>query len=124
MLADLAWRTGVGVAIGWAALPLLVKVAKNARLASPSAYYRALVAALGIATALVFAPCVRGWTGLGADVPLIIPDVKWARPSSITFVADWVTPLIGSRTEPETTIPASLAVMKRCPPLSPNCGST
>jgi beta-lactamase regulating signal transducer with metallopeptidase domain len=110
VLVESAWRLGVGVALGWAALPLLVKLARRNRQAAPSVYYRALVAALGIATALLFAPAVRGWTGFGIELPLDMPGSTWADSAALRFGPEWVDPLLGSRQNPWSSLSLSSVI--------------
>jgi beta-lactamase regulating signal transducer with metallopeptidase domain len=110
MLAEVAWQLGVGAVLGWAALPLLVRLARRNRAAAPGAYYRTLVAALGIAAALSFTPLLRGLLGVGVELPLSLSAQPWGDMESITIVADWVSPLIGSRAEPWPTMPLARAL--------------
>jgi beta-lactamase regulating signal transducer with metallopeptidase domain len=107
MLVESAWRLGVGVALGWAALPLLVKLARRSRHAPPGVYYRALVATLAIATALLFAPALRGWTGLELELSLAMPGPAGSGARSIVFVPEWVDPLLGSRERPWSSLSLS-----------------
>lgn len=110
MLAEVSWQLGVGAVLGWAALPLLVRLARRNRAAAPGAYYRTLVAALGIAAALSFTPLLRGLSGVGVDLPLSLSAQPWGDMESITIVADWVSPLIGSRAESWPTMPLARAL--------------
>jgi beta-lactamase regulating signal transducer with metallopeptidase domain len=110
MLAEVSWQLGVGAVLGWAALPLLVRLARRNRAAAPAAYYRTLVAALGIAAALSFTPLLRGLLGVGVELPLSLSAQPWGDVDSITIVADWVSPLIGSRAEPWPTMPLARAL--------------
>lgn len=110
MLAEISRLLGVGALLGWAALPLLVRLARRSRVAAPAAYYRSLVAALGIAAALSFAPLARGMLGVRVGLPLLLTPEPWGGAASITLVADWVSPIIGSRAEPWPTMPLARAL--------------
>jgi beta-lactamase regulating signal transducer with metallopeptidase domain len=105
MVFEGAWRLGVGVALGWAALPFLVKLARRSRESSPADHYRALVAALAIATALVFAPLVRGWAGTLVELPAPGARGDGAGTSSVAFVTELVTPLLGTAGKPWPSMP-------------------
>jgi beta-lactamase regulating signal transducer with metallopeptidase domain len=105
MLAEACWQLGAGALLGWAALPLLVRLARRSRRAAPASYYRTLVAALGVAAALSFAPLLRGLSGVGVELPLLLTAQPWGDGETITLVADWVSPLIGSRSEPWPSMP-------------------
>jgi beta-lactamase regulating signal transducer with metallopeptidase domain len=105
MLAEACWQLGVGALLGWAALPLLVRLARLSRGAAPASYYRTLVAALGVAAALSFAPLLRGLSGVGVELPLLLTAQPWGDGETLTLVADWVSPLIGSRSEPWPSMP-------------------
>lgn len=93
-MAEAAFRLGLGAALAWAALPLFVRLARRSQQATPAAYYRALVVALGMATALVFAPLARAWAGIGIALPIVISDELWTGSGTVTFVAEWVTLLV------------------------------
>jgi hypothetical protein len=108
-MAETAWRLGLGVTLAWAALPLFVRLARRSQQASPAAYYRALVVALGMATALVLAPLARAWTGVGVALPIVISDELWAGSVTMTFVAEWVTPLLVPAKKPGSAVPLALA---------------
>jgi len=110
MLAEASWQLGAGALLGWAALPLLMRLARRSRRAAPASYYRTLVAALGVAAALSFAPLLRGVLGVGVELPLSLTAQPWGDVESITLVADWVSPLIGSRTEPWPSMPLARAL--------------
>src|SRR5688572_29372579 len=110
MLAEAAWQLGAGAVLGWGALPLLVRLARRSRQAAPAAYYRMLVTALGIAAALSFAPLLRGLLGTGVELPLALSAQPWGDVESITLVADWVSPLLGSRAEPWPSMPLARAL--------------
>jgi beta-lactamase regulating signal transducer with metallopeptidase domain len=104
MALETAWRVGIGVALGWAALPWLVMLARRSRSALPCLYYRALVAALGIATALIFLPLLRGL--LGSPVALrALGTGSAAEPSTVTFVTELVRPLLGAAENAWPTLP-------------------
>jgi beta-lactamase regulating signal transducer with metallopeptidase domain len=107
-VAEAAWRLGLGVALAWAALPLFVRLARRSQQASPAAYYRALVVALAMATALVLAPLARPWVGVGVRLPSVISDELWTGSSTMTFVAEWVTPLLVSAQKPGSAAPLAL----------------
>jgi len=87
---------GLGVALAWAALPLLLRLALRSRAAPPAEYYRALVTALGIAAALILLPLVRSWSGSTISLITLTADGDGSESSTVTFVAELVTPLIGS----------------------------
>ena len=108
VLTEVARQLGVGALLGWAALPLLVRLARRSRQSSPAAYYRALVAALAIAALLSLAPALRGLVGIAVELPLA--PQPWRDAESITLVADWVSPLIGSKAEPWTSMPLARAL--------------
>lgn len=110
MLAEASWQLGAGALLGWAALPLLVRLARRSRHAAPARYYRTLVAALGVAAALSFAPLLRGLSGVGVELPLSLTAPPWGDAETITLVADWVSPLIGSRSEPWPSMPLARAL--------------
>jgi beta-lactamase regulating signal transducer with metallopeptidase domain len=95
MVLEAAWRLGIGVALAWAALPWLVRLARRSRSALPAQYYRALCVALAIATALIFAPLMRGIFGSAVALRALRPSSA-AEPSSMTFVAELVSPLLGA----------------------------
>lgn len=106
-LLALSWQLGAGALLGWAALPLLGRLARLSRKAAPAAYYRVLVAALAIAAALAFAPLLRGMLGA---VELPLAQRAWGDVQPIVLVADWVSPLIGSHTEPWHDVPLARAL--------------
>jgi beta-lactamase regulating signal transducer with metallopeptidase domain len=108
LLTEVSRQLGVGALLGWAALPVLVRLARRSRQASPVAYYRALVAALAIAALLAFAPALRGLLGIAVQLPLA--PQPWRGAESITLVADWVSPLIGSQAQPWTSMPLARAL--------------
>lgn len=83
---------GLGVALGWGALPLLVKLARRSRQGTPAEQYRALVLSLVVAAMLVFAPLARGWAGTGVELAALGPSAS----SSVVFVAELVSPLLGA----------------------------
>jgi beta-lactamase regulating signal transducer with metallopeptidase domain len=109
VLVDLPWRWGAGALLGWAALPLLVRLARRSRQGAPAAYHRALVTALGIATALCLAPLLRGVLGTAIQLPAA-PPRPWPSVRSLLFVADWVGPMLGSAACPWPRLPFARAL--------------
>ncbi len=110
MVFEGAWRLGIGVALGWAALPLLVKIARRSRQSAPADHYRALVTALAIATALMFAPLVRGWAGTLVELPAPgAPGASYGS-SSVDFVAELVSPLLGAAGKTWPSMPLAQAL--------------
>jgi len=85
---------GMGVILAWAALPLLVRLARFSRGGHPSAYYRALVSALVIATSMFLLPWLRDAT------EGILDDVRtwrrsWVAVDSLRAASAWVAPWVG-----------------------------
>jgi beta-lactamase regulating signal transducer with metallopeptidase domain len=86
MALDLAARLGIGVLLAWAALPLFARLARRSCAAPPAEYYRALVAALCLATMLLFLPLVRAWS----STPVSQQAILQPQPHTVTFVAQLV----------------------------------
>jgi|GEM_PF-2983766 len=96
-------RLGIGVVLAWATLPLLVKLARRSRDAQPAVYYRALLAALAIATMLLFMPLVR--SASASVFSLLRPGSDVISSDSDVFVRELVGPLISSATNAWPALP-------------------
>ena len=85
---------GLGVILAWAALPLLVKLARWGRGGDPALYYRALVSALLIATIMFVLPWLRDATD-GALMDVRTWRRSWLAVDSLRAASAWVEPLVG-----------------------------
>src|SRR6185503_12329347 len=85
---------GLGVILAWAALPLLVRLARWGRGGDPAAYYRVLVSALLIATIMFVLPWLRDATE-GALMDVRTWRRSWVAVDSLRAASAWVEPLVG-----------------------------
>ena len=85
---------GLGVVLAWAALPLLVRLARWGRGGDPAAYYRALVSALLIATSMFLLPWLRDATE-GIMTDLRTWRRSWVAVDSLRAASAWVAPWVG-----------------------------
>lgn len=60
MMESTLSKLGLGVALGWLALPLLARLAQQGRRAVPAVYHRALVWSLALGIAVLSAPFLHG----------------------------------------------------------------
>jgi beta-lactamase regulating signal transducer with metallopeptidase domain len=85
---------GLGVILAWAALPLLVRLARWGQGGDPALYYRALVSALLIATMMFALPWLREATE-GAFMDMRVWRRSWVAVDSLRAASAWVEPLVG-----------------------------
>jgi beta-lactamase regulating signal transducer with metallopeptidase domain len=85
---------GLGVILAWAALPMLVRLARWGRRGDPALYYRALVSALLIGAMMFVLPWLRDVTE-GALMDVRIWRRSWVAVDSLRAASAWVEPLVG-----------------------------